>query len=111
MMTKQNRKTLITVIIVAVLVILAGYGGCCKILSIRRNMAAAEQARAVARAALEARYPKPGDKVEIDGKKVTIVKQYTLTLERRYQIRMENGTLTDVAGAELLDKKPIKDKP
>ena len=50
-----------------------------------------------------ARYPKKGDKVMLDGKEVVIIKIYFWS--RRYKVRLPDGRFTEILRSELKDKK------
>lgn len=55
-----------------------------------------------------ARFPKPGDTVELDGVNIVILKVYFWSNIRRYEVRLPDGSITDVLGSEIIDKKPIR---
>lgn len=58
-----------------------------------------------------ARYPNSGDRIELNGKEIVILKRYFWSTERRYEVRLPNGEITDVLGSEIIDKKPIVSDP
>jgi len=54
-----------------------------------------------------ARFPKRGDKIELNGKEIVVLKKLVWRTERTYRIRLPNGQITEVMGSEIIDKKPI----
>ncbi len=98
-------KTIVFVVVITIIV-LAG---------LRFNSWIKEQGRIrdiqIARRVKEnARYPDTGDRIDLDGKEIIILKRYFWSTERRYEVRLPNGEITDVLGSEIIDKKPIGEK-
>jgi hypothetical protein len=73
-----------------------------------RTADARNKAYAIKNDIYEARFPKTGDTIILNGKKIVILKSYIWSRERRYEVRQEDGTITDVMGSEIIDIKPIK---
>lgn len=69
-----------------------------------------EDIRSAQKAIYNARFPNTGDRIELDGKEIVILKRYFWSTERRYEVRLPNGEITDVLGSEIIDKKPIGEK-
>jgi len=94
------KTSIYLIIAIVVITAIAGIKGCVEECS-------REDARKEARKeAYEARFPKLGDKIELNGKEVVIIKLYFFG-PRKYQVRLSDGRMTDVVGSELIDKKPI----
>jgi len=58
-----------------------------------------------------ARFAAVGETIEVDGKKMVILKKYMWSQDRRYQVRLADGSITDVMGSEIIDVKPIEEPP
>lgn len=69
------------------------------------------EARQVRRDAYYARFPKSGDRIELDGVEIVILKKYFWARHIRYEVRLPNGEITEVMGSEIIDKKPIEPVP
>lgn len=54
-----------------------------------------------------ARYPKAGDRIELNGQEVVILKKFVFRVERTYKVRLPNGDITEVMGSEIIDKVSV----
>jgi hypothetical protein len=63
------------------------------------------------REVLNARFPKVGDTIELNGKEVVIMKEYFWCQSRTFRVRLPNGELTDILRKETIDIKPIRKIP
>ena len=98
--------------VLVILSIILGLGNCsCN--CVKRKLAeGAEQTRLrkIKEAEIESHYPNRGDMIVMDdGKKIMILKKLFWKTERTYEVRLEDGTITQVMGSEIKDKKPIND--
>lgn len=114
-MTKVDMEVAIfkivgTTIILAIVVL-----GCIGIIRKIDNWADRTNRRQAARVAqkrvYKARFPKTGDTIRLSGVEIVILKKYVWARERRYEVRLPNGSTTDILGSEIIDKKPIKPVP
>lgn len=114
-MTKQKKKDVAISIGIAVICLLFIFQiGSCSCSCLKKQAAkntVKAKARAEARAEIESHYPKRGEAVELDGKKIVILKKLYWKTERTYQVRMMDGTITNVMGSEIKDKPIIKEDP
>jgi hypothetical protein len=107
-MTTQTVRFIVNSVVgMAVLAIIIVIGFCVRGCLIEESRK--EAIREAQVAAYEARFPNNGDKIELDGKEVVIIKKYFFG-PRKYQVRLPDGRMTDVVGSEIIDKKPIERK-
>ena len=85
--------------------------GCQKVNAWNERTKLESEQRAAARAKYNARLPKVGDMVELNGKKIVILKEYFWSKKRTFRVRMLDGTITDVIDKELLDKEILNKSP
>ncbi len=72
----------------------------------RRETAERERIQAVKHAEQRARLPKAGDRVILNGVKVSVIKEYHWT--NKFKVRYSNGIMADVASIEMLDLEKVK---
>ena len=87
------------VIAVIIFGIILGLGSCLEEMGEKQGRKNARQE------AYEARLPKNGDHVMLDGTNVAVVKRYVWS--SKFEVRYPDGTMADVAESEMLDKELI----
>lgn len=114
-MTKQKKKDIaISIGIATICVLFIFQIGSCTCSCGKREVAkqtAKAKVRAAVKAEIESHYPKRGEAVELNGEKIVILKKLYWKTERTYQVRMMDGTITNVMGSEIKDKPIIKEDP
>lgn len=93
---------IIICLVIAVIVI----GGILGIVNWNEECEAKEQIRDAQKAAYNARLPKAGDRIDVNGTEVVIMKRYVWAYGK-FKVRLPDGRMTDILASELLDKKPI----
>lgn len=97
-------KIILFSITMAVLVfIVFGIGSCFK------EEVAYHKDQRVQKKIYDARFPKVGDRIDLNGEEIVILKEYIWSRKRRFEVRYQNGSISDVMGIEIIDKKPIKE--
>lgn len=100
---KSIKDVIITIGIVIICLLFLFQVGSCTCNCVRKS----NERYRLRSAEIESHYPKRGEKVLLDGKEIVILKRLFWKTERTYQVRMSDGTITQVIGSEIKDKKPI----
>ena len=105
---KQDLFELLVSIIIVAIIIVAASVGFIKLYGMHDELMEKKQIKDDAREVYNARFPKVGDRIELDGKEIVIMKEYAWCKNRTFRVRLPNGELTDILRGETIDIKPIK---